>query len=53
MLQDGTLKTFPVTVSSYNEPLYIGNGGDQPKPGEVYVRLHELIARIFKMRGHA
>jgi hypothetical protein len=23
------------------------------QPGEIYVRLHELLARIFKMRGQA
>ncbi|KAI8898212.1 hypothetical protein BC833DRAFT_590694 [Globomyces pollinis-pini] len=38
-------------LSSYNQPLYIGNS--HPQPGEIYVRLHELLARIFKMRGQA
>jgi hypothetical protein len=37
--------------SSYNQPLFIGN--THPQPGELYVRLHELLARIFKMRGQA
>jgi hypothetical protein len=40
-------------VSSFNQPLFIGNGGGHPKPAEIYVRLHELLARIFKMRGQA
>jgi hypothetical protein len=48
---DGVWKTIPITISSYNQPLYIGNS--QPQPGEIYVRLHELLARIFKMRGQA
>ena len=38
-------------VSSFNQPLFIGNS--HPQPGEIYVRLHELLARIFKMRGQA
>ena len=37
--------------SSYNQPLFIGN--THPQPGESYVCLHELLARIFKMRGQA
>jgi hypothetical protein len=36
--------------SSYNQPLYIGT--NHP-PAEAYVRLHELLARIFQMRGSA
>jgi hypothetical protein len=40
-----------VLNSSYNQPLFIGNA--HPQPGEMYVRLHELMARIFKMRGQA
>jgi hypothetical protein len=40
-------------TSSYNQPMFIGNGGGHPKPAEIYVRLHELLARIFKMRGQA
>ena len=40
------------TRSSYNQPLFIGN--THPQPGELYVRLHELLlARIFNMRGQA
>jgi hypothetical protein len=38
-------------ISSFNQPLFIGNTHSQP--GELYVRLHELLARIFKMRGQA
>ena len=38
-------------ISSFNQPLFIGN--IRPQPGEIYVRLHELLARIFKMRGQA
>ncbi|KAJ3256243.1 hypothetical protein HK103_005606 [Boothiomyces macroporosus] len=41
----------PITVSSYNQPLFIGN--THPQPSEVYVRLHELLSRIFYMRGQA
>jgi hypothetical protein len=37
--------------SSYNQPLFIGN--THPQPGEMYVRLHEMLARIFHMRGYA
>jgi hypothetical protein len=40
-------------ISTYNQPLCIGNGGGHPKPAEMYVRLHELLAGIFKMRGQA
>jgi hypothetical protein len=40
-----------VFSSSYSQPLFIGNS--HPQPGEMYVRLHELLARIFKMRGQA
>ena len=38
-------------LSSYNQPLFIGKS--HPQPGEIYVRLHEMMARIFKMRGQA
>ncbi|KAJ3269971.1 hypothetical protein HDV01_000777 [Terramyces sp. JEL0728] len=44
-------RDFEVTVSSYNQPLFIGN--THPQPSEIYVRLHELLARIFYMRGQA
>jgi hypothetical protein len=37
--------------SSYNQPLFIGDS--HPQPGVIYVKLHELLARIFKMRGQA
>lgn len=37
--------------SSFNQPMYIGNSHSQPS--EIYVRLHELLARIFYLRGHA
>ena len=40
-----------VRVSSYNQPLFIGDS--HPQPGFIYVKLHELLARIFKMRGQA
>jgi hypothetical protein len=38
-------------TSSYNQPLFIGN--THPQPGFIYVKLHEMLARIFKMRGQA
>ena len=38
-------------VSSYNQPLFIGDS--HPQPGFIYVKLHEMLARIFKMRGQA
>lgn len=38
-------------LSSYDQTLFIGNGGAHPKLAEIYVRLHELLARIFKLRG--
>ena len=37
-------------ISSYNQPLFIG---DSHPPGLIYVKLHELLARIFNMRGQA
>jgi hypothetical protein len=36
--------------SSFNQPLFIGVGS-HPCPSKVYVRLHELLARIIFMRG--
>ena len=39
------------TISSYNQPLFIGDA--HPQPGFIYVKLHEILARIFKMRGQA
>ena len=37
--------------TSYNQPLFIGDS--HPQPGLIYVKLHEMLARIFKMRGEA
>ena len=49
--RDGIWMNIPITVSSYNQPLFIGDS--HPQPGLVYLKLHEMLARIFKMRGHA
>jgi hypothetical protein len=38
-------------ISSYNQPLFIGDS--HPQPGFIYVKLHELLARIFNMRGQS
>ncbi|KAJ3273306.1 hypothetical protein HDV01_004523 [Terramyces sp. JEL0728] len=46
---DGIETDLPVTLSSYNQLLYIGNS--HPQPAEIYVCVHELLARIFHMRG--
>ena len=37
--------------NSYNQPLFIGDS--HPQPGFIYVKLHEMLARIFEMRGQA
>jgi hypothetical protein len=44
-------RRFKETMSSYNQPLFIGDS--HPQPGFIYVKLHEMLARIFKMRGQA
>ena len=52
MEMDGSrVVNIPITVSSYNQPLFIGDS--HPQPGFIYVKLHEMLARIFKMRGQA
>ena len=53
MIEEIDGKRRRVISSSYNEPLLIGNGGGHPKPSEIYVRLHEMLARVFFIRGHA
>ena len=37
--------------SSYNQPLFIGTL--HPRPAKLYIKLHELLARIIYMRGGA
>jgi hypothetical protein len=44
-------RDFEVRISSFNQPLFIGD--THPQPGFIYVKLHEMLARIFKMRGQA
>ena len=39
--------------SSYNQPLFIGGNNGHPPPADLYIRLHELLARIFHVRGYA
>jgi hypothetical protein len=51
VLQDILYLEKIVCLSSYDQTLFIGNGGAHPKPAAIYVRLHELLARIFKLRG--
>jgi hypothetical protein len=40
-----------IRVSSCYQPLFIGDS--HPQPGFIYVKLHEMLARIFKMRRQA
>lgn len=40
-----------IRISSHKQPLCIGDS--HPQPELIYVKLHEMLARIFKMRGQA
>jgi hypothetical protein len=39
-------------LSSFNQPLFIGTNSFPP-PSKIHVRLHELLAQIFHLRGGA
>ena len=46
MEMDGSrVVNIPITVSSYNQPLFIGDS--HPQPGFIYVKLHEMLARYY------
>ena len=49
--RNGVLGTLVTQTSTFNQELFIGNSHEQP--GLLYIRFHEMMARIFHLREYA